>query len=124
MRTIHSLGQIGEDDLAASEALIEDIVTRANALVLRLQDAAQAARWQLYARVAAWHREHHPDVDLASCPVCGTNLKDVPADALLDLSVKDALEECREADTDMAKTAAEWERDTAAALLDALPEGG
>ncbi len=122
MRTIQSLGQIGEDDLAASEALIEDIVRRANALVQRLQDAAQAARWQLYARVAAWHRENHPDVDLASCPVCGTNLKDVPADALLDLSVKDALEECREADTDMAKTAAEWERDTAAALLDALPE--
>jgi hypothetical protein len=122
MGAIKALGQIAEDDLAAAEAAIRDIVVRANDLVQRLEDAAQAARWQLYARVAAWHREHHPDVDLEACPVCGTDLKDVPADALVDLSVKEALEHCREADADMAKTAAEWERDTAASVLDALPE--
>ena len=122
MSTIKALGQFSEDDLAAAEAVLQDIVARANALVQRLQDAAQGARWQLYARVAAWHREHHPDIDLSSCPVCGTDLENVPADALLDLSVKEALEQCREADADMAKTAAEWERDTAASMLDALPE--
>lgn len=120
--TIQALAGLDEKDLGAAEALIQDIVTRANNLAERLEDVAKAARWQLYSRVAAWHKEHHPDVDLANCPVCGTDLKSVPADALLDLSVKEALDRCREADADMAKTAAEWGRDETAAILDALPE--
>ena len=120
--TIRDLGAISEADTAATQALIGDIHRRARNLATRLEDERQATRWRLYARVAAWHREHHPETDIVNCPVCDTDLKDVPADALLNLSVKEALSRCRQADADIAKTATEWERDEAASFLNALPQ--
>lgn len=118
---IRELGAVSDDDARAAAALIADTHRRAGELAARLADERQAARWQLYARVAAWHRDHHPGAELASCPVCGTNLDEVPVDGLVDLSVRNALDRCREADADIAKSATEWLRDEAAAFLAALP---
>ena len=122
MTIVRALGALEDEDIATAEAVSADILRRARTVATRLEDTRQAARWQLYARVSAWHREHHPGTDIVNCPVCGTELSDMPTDALVDLSVREALEQCREADADMAKTGAEWERDEATAFLDALPE--
>ncbi len=117
-----SLGAVSDDDSDAAETLVKDMVTRANEVSGRLRNKQEAARWQLYARVAAWHREHHKDADVENCPVCGTDLKEVPSDALLDQGVKEALRLCGEADADEAKGAGEWERDAAREFLEKLPE--
>jgi hypothetical protein len=122
MAILKALGVFAKDDIAAAETLSADIMRRARALASRLEDRDQAARWQLYARVTAWHQEHHPGAEIANCPVCGTDLKGVPADAMVDMSVREALDHCRQEDADIAKTGAEWERDEAAAFLDELPE--
>lgn len=116
------LGKITNEEVDAALKTIRKIIERAQLLSRRLEDERQAARWRLYSRVSAWHKDHHPDQDISNCPVCGSDLEKVPSDALLDLSVKAALDQCREADNDIAKTAAQWERDEAAAFLDALPE--
>ncbi|WP_342640473.1 ATP-binding protein [Rhodoligotrophos ferricapiens] len=120
--TILSLSEISEEEASDALKAVEDILARARALATRLEDERKATRWRLYARVADWHKNAHPDSDVVNCPVCGTDLDEVPPDALLDMSVKAALEKCREADSDIAKTASEWERDEAASLLHALPE--
>ena len=120
---IRDLGQIRQEDVKSALATVRDVRGRARSLSDRLEDERQAARWRLYARVAAWHKDNHPGEDISNCPVCGTDLKNVPADSMLDISVKAALEQCRETDNDIAKTAIEWERDESAALLNALPAG-
>ena len=97
------LDPISDEDNGAAETLVEEMVARANEVSGRLYNKQEAARWQLYARVAAWHREHHSDADVENCPVCGTDLKKVPSDALLDKGVKEALRLCGEADADAAK---------------------
>lgn len=116
------LRAVSDEDIEAAEALIAEMTTRAEAITARLRNKQQAARWQLYTRVAAWHREHHTDADFKNCPVCGTDLKQVPPDALLDKDVKEALRLCGEADADAAKGAAEWGRDAAREFLEKLPE--
>ena len=120
--SIKSLRAVAGDDIGMAESLIEDMVSRAAAVAERLRNEQEAARWQLYARVAAWHREHHDGADLQNCPVCGTDLDQVPPDALLDKGVKEALRLCAEADADAAKGAAEWEQDAAREFLERLPE--
>jgi ATP:corrinoid adenosyltransferase len=117
-----SLRAVSDDSCKAAETLIKQFIKRANTVTERLRNKQEAARWQLYAKVAAWHGEHHQDTELKDCPVCGTDLEKVPPDALLDKAVKDALELCRKADADAAKGAEEWERDAARELLDGLPE--
>ena len=117
-----SLGAVSCEDSDAAETLIEEMVTRANQVSGRLRNKQEGARWQLYARVAAWHREHHSDADVENCPVCGADLDTVPSDALLDKGVKEALRLCSEADADAAKGAEEWERDAAREFLARLPE--
>ena len=118
---LSGLGQISDEDAAYALNSIQDVRGRAQALSSRLEDERQAVRWRLYARVASWHRENHPGEDFSNCPVCGSDLENVPDDALLDISVKAALDQCRHTDSDVAKTAKEWERDESAAFLDALP---
>ena len=86
------LGGIPDSDAASAIRAGGGIRERAHALSEKLKDEQQAARWRLYSRVAAWHRDNHPDEDLSSCPVCGTDLESVPGDALLDISVREALE--------------------------------
>ncbi len=98
------------------------MVARANVVSERLRNKQEAARWQLYTRVAAWHREHHKDAIFENCPVCGTDLKKVPLDALLNKDIREALQQCGEADADAAKGADEWERDAAREFLEKLPE--
>ena len=115
------LGGIPDDEAASAIRAVQGIRERAHALAEKLKDEQRAARWRLYARVATWHRDNHPVEDLSSCPVCGTDLESVPSDALLDISVREALERCRETDSGIAKTVAEWEHDEAAGVLDALP---
>ena len=117
-----SLGNISDEDSDVAETLVRNIVARANEVSRRLRNKREAARWQLYARVTAWHREHHGDADVENCPVCGTDLREVPPDALLDKSVKDALQRCGETDAGAAKGAEEWERDAAREFLERLPE--
>ena len=117
-----SLGAVSVEHADAAVTLVEEMVARANAVSGRLRNKQEAARWQLYARVAAWHREHHTDTDVESCPVCGTDLNEVPSDALLDKGVKEALRLCGEVDADAAKGAEEWERDAAREFLQRLPE--
>ncbi|WP_366555208.1 AAA family ATPase [Aquibaculum sediminis] len=119
---ILSLSEITPEEAKAALRAISEIRARAQALAKQLEDERQAARWRLYARVAAWHKDNHPDSDVANCPVCGTDLDKVPADALLDMSVKDALVQCRKTHSDIAKTAAEWEKDEASSFLSGLPE--
>ena len=116
------LGLISNDDSEAAEALVEEMVTRAKEVSRRLQNKQAAARWQLYASVAVWHREHHGDADVENCPVCGTDLKKVPSDALLDKGVKEALRLCGKVDADAAKGAEEWERDAVREFLERLYE--
>jgi len=120
---IKNLRAVSDEDCTAAETLIEDMVKRAKAVAERLRNKQESARWQLYAKVAAWHAEHHQDTELKDCPVCGTDLEKVPPDALLDKAVKDALAACSEADADAAKGADEWERDAAREFLDGLAEG-
>lgn len=120
--TVLSLPEISDEDAETALQAIASIRTRAQALAKRLEDERQAARWQLYARVAAWHQDNHPGADIGHCPVCGTDLDEVPPDALLDMSVKAALDRCKETDSDIAKSAAEWQRDEASSFLNALPE--
>ncbi len=115
------LRRISDSDAALALNAARDVRHRAQALSKRLEDKRKAARWSLYSRVATWHKDNHPQEEMSNCPVCGTDLGLVPADALLDISVKSALDRCRETDSDIAKTAAEWERDEAAAFLDVLP---
>ncbi len=118
---LSDLGQVPDNDAAAALSAVKDVRRRAQVLSKTLEDKHKAARWRLYSRVAAWHKDNHPQEDISNCPVCGTDLDSVPADALLDISVKAALLQCRGTVTDIAKTAAEWERDESAAFLDALP---
>ena len=117
-----SLGAVSEDDSDAAETLVKDMVARANEVSERLRNKQEAARRQLYTGVAAWRREHHKDAEFENCPVCGTDLKEVPPDALLDKEVKEALRLCSQADADAAKGAEEWERDAAREFLETLPE--
>jgi AAA domain len=119
---IKSLRAVADGDISAADSLIEDMLSRAAAIVERLRNKQEAARWQLYARVAAWHREHHGAAELRNCPVCGTDLDKVPPDALVDKDVKEALRLCAEADADAAKSAEEWEKDAAREFLEGLPE--
>lgn len=117
-----SLGTISDEHSDAAVTLVEEMVARANTVSGRLRNKREAARWQLYARVAAWHREHHGDADVETCPVCGTDLNEVPSDALLDKGVKEALRLCDDVDVDAAKGAEDWERDAAREFLERLPE--
>ena len=116
------LEAVSEEDRSTAEALIADVAARAHAVSERLRNKQEAARWQLYARVAAWHGEHHNDADFKNCPVCGADLEAVPPDALLDKDVMEALRLCGEADSDAAKGAEEWKRDVAREFLEKLPQ--
>ena len=119
---IKSLRAVSEDDGSDAEALIDSMVERAVTISQGLRNKQEAGRWQLYARVAAWHREHHKDAEIERCPVCGTDLDKVPPDALLNKDVKEALRLCAEADADAAKGASEWEKEAAREFLEKLPE--
>lgn len=119
---IKNLRAVSDDDCKAGEELVEDMVKRAKTVSERLRNKQEAARWQLYAKVAAWHAEHHQGTELKDCPVCGADLEKVPPDALLDKTVNDALTLSGQADADAAKGAKEWERDAAREFLDCLPE--
>lgn len=105
----------------AANKLMESFAQRAVQVADRARNKSQAARWQLYVQVAAWHKQHHPDLNLSNCPVCASDLDEVPLDALLVSSVKDALQESLKASSDAAKGVADWSKDAAREFLDALP---
>ncbi|MDG3442872.1 ATP-binding protein [Nitrospirillum amazonense] len=120
------LGQLAEDVLAAAETQIASVVDEARQVHHSLADKRRAGRIRLYALVAKWHEEHYPGQAIHACPVCGTELvdgADVPPDALLDMEVVTALENCRAADAAALKTAKEWERDKAREFVTQLPDG-
>ena len=113
---------IDASERASARALLSSLRDRAQAQVARLNDQARAARWQLYALVGQWHKQHHAGELLADCPVCGSDLEQVPPDALLDAGIADALRMSMEADADVAKSLQEWQRDAASELLESLPQ--
>ncbi|WP_413207346.1 ATP-binding protein [Rhodospirillum sp. A1_3_36] len=120
------LKELTEADLATAEEQITAVIIEAGQIDKGLGDTRRADRIRLYGLVAKWHDEHHPDQPILACPVCGTELNKephIPADALLDMSVLDALEKCRSADAAALKTAKEWERDKAREFVTQLPEG-
>ena len=119
---IKKLGAISDDDCVNAERLIAEMARRARAMSEMLRKKQEAARWQLYTRVAKWHAEHHQQAEFENCPVCGTDLNEVPPDALLNKKVKEALRLCSGASADAAKSAEEWERDAAREFLEQLPE--
>ena len=121
MAVIRELGAIGEHEMESAQATIHEMVERAVAVSDRCSQPDQAARWQLYARVSAWHQEHHAGVPLDDCPVCGTELADVAKDSVLGREISEVLQRCREMDRDVAKGAEEWERDASRELLERLP---
>ena len=125
LRTIAVAGDLAavtEDDMASVQALIGEMVERAEAVAGRLTRPEEAARWQLYASVAAWHHEHHAGMSVDDCPVCGTDLAGVPEDAVLGRGIADALQLCRDVDGDVAKGVEEWERDASREFLERLPK--
>jgi hypothetical protein len=119
---IKNLRAISAEDGSGAESIIRNLAERAVTVSARLSNKQESARWQLYARVAAWHREHHNDAKIESCPLCGTNLESVPPDALVNEDVREALRLCADADADAAKGAKEWEEDAAREFLEKLPE--
>lgn len=117
-----SIGGLEEKDLSTSQSIIENILSEANELSVILEEYEKAKRYQLLINVAHWHEEHHEGSEFANCPVCSTDLDKVPQDAILKKSVKEALNECREAKVYLSKTAAKAEKDWADKLLTSLPE--
>lgn len=121
IETLKRLGEIQESDREGLLAKLEALQERAVEQVARQKKKEEAARWQLYAMVSQWHRRHHPEKPFGDCPVCGSDLADVPPDALLDTDVAEALRISALAHTDATKTLQDWQRDAAAELLEALP---
>ena len=119
---IRDLGAITEHDMESAQTVIREMVERAEAVSERYTRPEEAARWQLYAKVSAWHQEHHAGVSVGDCPVCGTDLADVAEDPVLGRSIGDALQLCRDVDADVAKGLEEWERDASRELLEKLPK--
>lgn len=121
------LGKITREEIGKASDLVDEIVSQAKAHADLLEDKEKASRWQLYTAVAQWHQSQHPDAKIDTCPICQTSLRDptqklaVPRDAILDIEVAEALEQCRQADDDAAKSAANWARDKARYLSSALP---
>lgn len=103
-------------------AILQSLQERALAHVARLSDRQRAARWQLYAMVSRWHGQHHASSDLTNCPVCLTDLGEVPPDALVDKDVADALQLSADADADVAKSLEDWQRDAASELLESVAQ--
>ncbi|MDE0366745.1 MAG: hypothetical protein OXP09_14355, partial [Gammaproteobacteria bacterium] len=122
MATIRDLAAVTDDDIASAQALIGEMVQRADAMSQRLTQPMEAARWQLYTRVAAWHAEHHAGTLLDDCPVCGSALASVAEDPVLGRSIGEAIKLCQDADSDVAKGVEEWLREAPREFLDQLPQ--
>jgi hypothetical protein len=125
MQSAVRLGSLLNEDFVEAESQIVSVVREARKVADGLTDARRSNRMRLYSLVARWYEEHHPGERISACPVCGMELcdgLDVPHDAILDLSIADALESCRSADAAATKTAAEWERDRVREFCASLPE--
>ena len=122
MAVIRDLAAVTEDDITSARTLIREMVERARQVAKRLTRPDEAARWQLYARVAAWHAEHHGGTTIDDCPVCASSLAGVADDSILGLGVGEALTLCGDADWDIAKGVQEWLRDAARELRERLPQ--
>ena len=72
------LGKVPDDDAASAMETVRGIRERAHALAGSWRMNGRRPGGVLYARVAAWHRDNHPDEDLSSCPVAGLTLKACP----------------------------------------------
>ncbi|MDS0793277.1 ATP-binding protein [Burkholderia pseudomultivorans] len=121
IETVKRLSQISEVDRESVRATLNEFSQRAKSQVAREQKKKEAARWQLYAMVSQWHRQHHPGDPVTDCPVCGSDLSTVPPDALLDKDVAEAFRISAQAHSDAAKTLQEWQRDAARELSEAIP---
>lgn len=121
VETLKRLGEIQDADRAVVIAKLEELRERALDQVARQKKKEETARWQLYAIVSQWHRRHHPEEPFSDCPVCGSDLTQVPPDALLDTAVLGALEASALAHTDATKTLQDWQQAAASELLEALP---
>ncbi|MEQ4281537.1 ATP-binding protein [Pseudomonas syringae] len=122
LRTIQQIKEVSNDDRDALLVKLEELALRAADQVQRQQNKEQAARQQLYTMVAQWHRRQHPDQLLSDCPVCGSDLANVPPDALLDSDVAIALQAGLHAHHDATKSLADWQQGAASELLESLSD--
>lgn len=113
---------VSSEDRAAAHRLLTQLAARAVTVANRLRNVTHAARLQLYARVADWHREHHPNAPLLECPVCGTDLESVQPDAILDVGVRVALQSSLSAELDATRGRDDWQKEAARELAETLPE--
>lgn len=122
LRVLQQVKEISPEDKVWLVAKLTELADRAEAQVKRQQNKQQAARKQLYTMVAQWHQRQNPDQPITECPVCGTDLGEVPADALLDSDIAAALQEGLRTHNDAAKSLAEWQQAAASELSEALPD--
>ncbi len=118
---LRPLKDIKEAELDLADQQISALLTEAEHLAERLADEETAKRWQLYARVAQWHDHHHTDLPFDRCPVCSSSLDNIPHDALLDLDIRAALTEARQAARALARTPEEWQRERRSGFLAEIP---
>ncbi|WP_421560444.1 ATP-binding protein [Pseudomonas sivasensis] len=122
LRVLQQVKEISDADKEWLVTKLNELAQRAETHVKRQQNKQQAARQQLYTMVAQWHQRQNPDQPITDCPVCGTDLAEVPADALLDSDIAAALQIGLRAHNDAAKSLAEWQQAAASELNESLPE--
>lgn len=108
MAANQAIAQITLDEILVTEAAIRETVAEATEMAVKLAEPLRAARERLYALVAKWHEETHPDTPIVLCPVCATNLEQVALDPILNANVRDALEATKSAKDFLLKAAPEW----------------
>ncbi len=117
------VGDITEVDVGVAEGLLAAVSSEAIAFAERQKDAVRSARLRLYALVGSWHEANHPGQPVSECPVCTESLvgENSKIDPILQTKIAAALEEGRNADSKLNKTANEWELSTRQDLRGNLP---
>lgn len=116
------LSKLTTDEIQHAKDRIEAIFKEADVLVDIAADPSKAGRIRLYARVAAWIKEH-ADLVVGDevCVVCGSELVDT-IDPLTGVAVKIHLKEAALADADfLGQTFATWSKTVLQGLSHDLP---
>lgn len=117
-----ALRQLTQEQLAAVQGRVEEILVEAEALQSLAKDPSRAARIRLYARVATWI-EDHPDPERGDtlCVVCGGAL-DQAIDPVTGQPVKVHIHEAASNAQLLSQTLKRWAGSAQGDLLRSLPE--
>ena len=107
MTRLRGLTKLSDDDVAPVRDFIAEVRKEAAQLVEIAAEPDKAARVRLYARVAAWMREHPGLHNKDNCAVCGHSLIDV-VDDITGLKVKDHFGGAAKEGDFAGKTFATW----------------